>query len=260
MTGSKTRVFFTGTRDSIREAMLNAASSSDQLEPASSPAEADLIVQDVCSYEDADLSAIRAERPVIVLSLLGADRARPGSFPAEVAARESAVVAEAEQWCVLRCAAFGEELAWNTRYAAEGQLLTAWQPEGAPWLAAADVVALIGKLVRTQDRWHAAYDVTGPATVPMAQVCDLLHDLQGRTLHYVQLEPDVLSSSMEKAGFDPVFAARRTEYMSWATSAACRAPSPLLAEALGHPPTALSQYLLRSARSSLTPSRQDSGK
>lgn len=249
-----TKVFFAGVRQSVLGEMLSAAASSDLLEPVPSADRADLIVHDACSYDDADLSVPRPDIPVVVLSLSGADRARPGSFPAEVAARESAAVAGSECWCVLRCAAFGEELAWNTRYAVEGQLMTAWLPEGAPWLAAADVVDLISELSGARDRWWAAYDVTGPATVPMAQACELLHDLHGRPLHYVQLEQEVLSSSMEQAGFDALFAKRRAEYMVWTTSDARRVPSPVLSEALDHPPTPLAQYLLRSARSSLTAS------
>lgn len=255
MTGTRKKVFLTGARESIRGEILNAVASSDLLEPASSAEEADLVLRDVCSYDDAAPATARPGVPVVVLSLLGVDRARAGSFPAEVAARESAVVNEADRWCVLRCSAFGEELAWNTRYAAEGQLMTAWRPEGAPWLAAADVVDLVGKLAGSREHWHAAYDVTGPATVPMSRVCDLLHDLHGRPLHYVRLEQDVLSASMAKVGFDPVFAARRAEYMVWTTSGTRREPSPLLSQALGRPPTSLSQYLLRSARSSLTASR-----
>ncbi|MBB5998376.1 hypothetical protein [Streptomonospora salina] len=240
-----------GLRESVRGGLLDAVAASTRLELAPDADEADLIVVDVCSYAAMDPLVNRRALPLVVLSLLAADRGPSGSFAAEVAARESAVVETAERWCVLRCAAFGEELAWNTRYAMDGQLPTAWQPEGAPWVGVADVVELIGELASLPDRWNAAYDVTGPATVPMREACDLLHGLYGRSLLYVRLDEDVFASSMEQAGFAPVFAARRAGYMVWTTSEQCRSVSPVLAQALGRPPTPLSDYLVRYARYSL---------
>ncbi|WP_239647545.1 Rossmann-fold NAD(P)-binding domain-containing protein [Nocardiopsis baichengensis] len=242
-------------RDSVRRGMAEAVAAAPELVPVDAAAEADLIVRDVCGSGPSAPGPGRPDVPLVVLSVAAADRAPAGSFAAEAAAREAAAVAGADRWCVLRCAAFGEELAWNTRYTAEGGLMTAWRPGGAPWVAAADVVALVARLASAPERWNAAYDVTGPERVPMDRVCNLLHDLHGRPLHYVHLEPEALASGMEQAGFDPAFAARRADYMSWTTSGPCREVSPVLADALGRPATPLSDYLVRSARSGLTAAR-----
>lgn len=248
------KVFPCELRTSIRQGMLDAVAGSSVLDIAPSADEADLLVMDGCAHDEDRTPASLPEVPLVVLSVLAAAHAPAGSFPAEIARREAAAIESADRWCVLRCAAFGEELAWTIRYETAGALYTAWQPDGAPWVSAADVVELIEKLA-TQDRWNAAYDVTGPAPVSMQEVCDLLYGLHERQLPYVRLDEDALSSAMEQVGFDPEYAARRASYMVWTTSERCRIVSPVLEQALGRPPTPLAEYLVAAARSSLAAAR-----
>jgi uncharacterized protein YbjT (DUF2867 family) len=237
-----------GLRESITNGLLAAVAGSASLDLAASAADADLVLLDACSYRD--LPARLPDLPTVVLSARAVDQAA-GSFASEVAAREAAVIGAAGRWCVLRCAPFGEELAFNARYENEGMLYTAWQPEGAPWVSVADVVELIGQLASDPGRWQAAYDLTGPEVVSIDDACAMLHDLRDRPLRYVRIDEDALADVMRQVGCDAVFAARRAGYMVWATSRGCRAPSPLLAQALGRPPTPLTDYLVAAARSSL---------
>jgi hypothetical protein len=131
--GANIRIFPVGLRTSLRQAVRDAVHSSLVLDIAESADEADLVLLDGCAYPEATVPANLAEVPLVVLSVLAAGQAPAGSFPAEVAAREAAAIEAAGRWCVLRCAAFGEELAWSTRYETAGALYTAWQPDGAPW-------------------------------------------------------------------------------------------------------------------------------
>lgn len=241
----------------LRRTVLGALRGSPALELAESAADADLVLVDACSFDHddglADLAAVVGHRPVprVVLSVPHADEAPPASFSGQVAAREAAAVSGVSEWCVLRCAAFGQELAWNCRYETAGALYTAWQPEGAPWVDAGDVVDLIEKLMTSRNRWKAAYEVTGPAVVSMRKACETLYALHDRSMLYVRLEEDVLRSAMEQVGFDAAYAARRAGHMVWTTSETCRKVSPVLEQALGRPPRALEDYLVTAARSYL---------
>ncbi|MBB0228890.1 hypothetical protein FOE67_05020 [Streptomyces calidiresistens] len=235
--------------------MADAIRRSPILDAVESPAEADAILVDGCFHEaegggppsPAQFPGI----PWIVLSVPAGDRAPGGSFAAEVAGREAALIGETERWCVLRCAAFGEELAWSTRYETAGALYTAWQPEGAPWVAVADVVSLVERVLVSNDRWGSAFDVTGPAVVSLPSACEMLEEVHGRPVPYVQLDEGTLAEAMEQVGFDPRYAAERAGYMVWTTSEPCRALSPVLEHALGRPPAALADYLVTAARSSI---------
>jgi hypothetical protein len=240
----------------LRRTVLSALRGSPALELTESASDADLVLVDACSFTHddmlADLAARVGHRPLprVVLSVTHAGEAPPPSFPAQVAAREAAAVSGVSEWCVLWCAAFGQELAWNCRYETAGALYTAWQPEGAPWVDASDVFDLIEKLMTSHNR-KAAYEVTGPAVVPMTQACETLRALHDRPMLYVRLEEDVLCSAMEQVGVDIAHAARSASYMVWTTSDTCRTVSPVLEQALGRTPRALEDYLLTTARSYL---------
>lgn len=252
MSTKKVSVLPLGLRVSIRQAVFDAVTASPVLGLARSAEDADVLLVDTCAPMADDVRAELPPLPRIVLSVPSADRAPAGSFAAEIAAREAAATGSPHRWCVLRCAAFGEELAWSAQYETAGAFYTAWQPAGAPWVATADVVELIGRLATEPDRWQAAYDVTGPATVGMTEVSDLLHGLHDRPMPYVRLDEDSLVSAMEQVGFAPEYAAQRAGYMVWTTSDPGRPEaSPLLAEALGRPPARLADYLLTAARSTL---------
>lgn len=250
-------VLHVGLRRAVRRAVLDALRRSPTLEPTESASDADLILVDACSFDHddvlADLAARVGNRPVprVVLSVPHADEVPPASFPAQVAAREATAVSGVSEWCVLRCAAFGQELAWNCRYETGGALYTAWQPEGAPWVDADDVVDLIEKLMTSRNRWKTAYEVTGPAVVSMRQACETLRALHDRSVLYVRLDEDMLRSAMEQVGFDSAYAARSASYMVWTTSDTCRTVSPVLEQALGRTPRALEDYLVTTARSYL---------
>lgn len=259
MADEKFRVFPFGLRTALRAPLLDAIARSGSLDAVDSVPDADLVLIDGCSYhEDEALAALRLdEHPGtarVVLSVPAAAEAPDGSFAREVAAREAALIAEAERWCVLRCAAFGEELAWSTRYETGGALYTAWQPEGTAWVAASDVVALVERLASADDRWGSAFDVTGPVVVPLPEACELLRELHGRPMPYVQLSEEALADAMAQVGFEPEYAAQRAGYMVWTTSERCRAVSPVLERALGRPPLAPADYLVEAARSSVAAS------
>ncbi|MDI5980590.1 hypothetical protein [Amycolatopsis magusensis] len=252
MSAKQITVLPLGLRVSIRQAVFDAVTASPVLGLARSAEDADVLLVDACAPGTDDLPADLPPLPRIVLSVPAADRAPAGSFAAEVAVREAGATGSPHRWCVLRCAAFGEELAWSVQYETAGAFYTAWQPAGAPWVAAADVVELVGRLVTEPDRWQAAYDVTGPATVAMAEVSELLHGLHDRPMPYVRLDEESLVSAMEQVGFAPDYAARRAGYMVWTTSAPGRPEvSSLPAEALGRPAVPLADYLLTAARSTL---------
>ncbi|MCO1574614.1 hypothetical protein M8C13_02430 [Crossiella sp. SN42] len=237
--------------------MLAALRSSPRLTPVEDLAEAEVVLIDAATFEPGDLVAEFAASlpecglPTFVLSVRNAAQAPPGSFPALVAAREAAVIEGAADWCVLRCAPLGQELAWNSRYETGGAMYTAWQSAGAPWVDAADVLDLVVRLAEEPARRQAAYEVTGPAVVSMKQACELLGDLHGRPLVYVGLDEEMLASAMTQVGFDPTSAAHRAGYMTWCTSAGNREVSPVLAGALGRPARPLADYLVQAARACL---------
>lgn len=238
-----------------RKTVTAAIEESSSFEPVESQAEADLVLVDAPGFdtdeEFADLTATLDDRsvPRIVLSVPGVDTAQPASFGATVARREAAAVAGADRWCVLRCAPFGQELAWNCRYETAGALYTAWQPDGAPWVDVHDVLDVVGRLMAEPRRWSNAYEVTGPSVVPVSEACEVLRALHDRPMLYVWIEEDVLCSAMRQVGFDPAYAERLANYMVWTTSGPCRTVSSMVEQALGRPPRALEDYLVTTARS-----------
>lgn len=237
--------------------MTSALAEADGFELVDPGAAADLVLVDAPGFDTdeefaAEVDAL-ADRsvPRVVLSVPQPDGAAPTPYGAKVASREADAVAGADTWCVLRCAPFGQELAWNCRYETAGALYTAWQPGGAAWVDVHDVLAVVEKLMAESARWSSTYEVTGPAVVPMTEVCELLQDLHDRPMFYVWIEEDVLCSAMRQVGFDPDYAERLADYMVWTTSEPCRTVSPVVEQALGRPPRALGEYLVSAARSSV---------
>ncbi|RZQ62514.1 hypothetical protein [Amycolatopsis suaedae] len=244
---SVSSVYALGLRESLRGPVAEAIAATPSLREAAGLGDADVVLADLCAPDPATLETDFGTARRVLLSIPKAGEADAGTFPAQVAAREAAFASAGGDWCILRCAAFGQELAWGSRFINAGTIYAAWQPGGAPWVDVSDVVALVATLVESGDRWGAAYDVTGPEVVPVARAFGEFTALgKGPVLH-VQLDEDMQRVSMTRSDYDARYAAERAGYMVWVTGERNRAVSPVLEKALGRPPRQLGDYLADAA-------------
>lgn len=246
-----------GMRNSLNHVTGLFSGTDVTFQPVSDSKHADLALIDTCWLEEnytldeppAFLSQTNV--PKIIISMASVERATSDSLPSRIASWEKYLTTDSRDWCVLRPAAFGQELAWSCRYLMGDGLYMSWNPNGAPWVDVGDLIDFMGVLMESPKHWNAAYDVTGPDVVTLADACTHLYTLNNRDVFYVPIDKKSQVSGIEKSGHSSHYATLRADYMDWTTSEVCRSVSPLLAEALGRPATPLSDYFIHAVRAGM---------
>lgn len=253
--GAAVAVYAHDLRTPLRPAWETAVRRCPQVRLADSVADADVVVVDAYVTGPPPPPAPRPDQLTVVLSLPHADAVTDGALGLDVdealegaavamTAHEAELTTSAGNWVTLRCAAFGQEAAWNAAFTRGGAMVASWRPDGAPWLDLVDVVELLPVLRRDPGRWQRAYELSGAAVVPLDDVVRLLEPHHDGPVMYLALPPAEHVAACERAGFDRDFAVRRVAYSSWATSPTCRVVDPTLASALGRSPRQLDEYFL----------------
>ncbi|RZQ66062.1 hypothetical protein [Amycolatopsis suaedae] len=243
-------VHVAGVRPALRAVLDTAIAGSPLLTAADGPAGADVVLADACAPAWAGVAGVPDEVAVVLLSVPGSllDGAEPATFGGRIAEREAEVTGRSGDWCVLRCAAFGQELAMGARFVNAGAVYAAWQPGGAPWVDAADVVAVLGEVVRSGEHWGRVHELTGPEVVPVTPACATFAEVYGSPVIFVQIDQDMQRVTMIRSDYDGDYAAERASYMFGVTAEPARRVSPVVAELLGRPARGLGDYLVDTAR------------
>jgi len=70
----------------------------------------------------------------------------------------------------------------------------------ANFIDADDIAAVAAEGLTTSGHMNAIYELTGPAAISMPEAAAVLSDVIGRSVEYIDLEPDQFRTNMVEAG------------------------------------------------------------
>jgi uncharacterized protein YbjT (DUF2867 family) len=198
---------------------------------------------------DAQAALIRAAaaagvRRIHLGSLIGADARSPVCLLRWVGLIEREVLASGLPHEILRCAPFMQNLALFTRRDESGLAIVGpFRDVGFPWLDAADVGAILARLIGTEARQDQVCPLSGPESVDFETVARLLADAVGERVRYVDVCLPEAQGLLEANGFSAGQIRALTEYWDYLVSGVVRpACCETVATLLGRPPRSLAEY------------------
>lgn len=240
------RIGSVGLRTPLQASFLAAVTGASRFQE-SDPSQADVVLLDGFSPKVAALwqefrDQVSTGVPIVLLSVPSFEDSLPSEL-AHIATLEDDVARRDGPWAILRCSAFGQEVAFNAQFGYAGACFAAWAEDGAPWVDLEDVLDMVLVLLDNPDRLGAVYDVAGPDVVSVPDALQALETRLGGHVLYMPLDVEDHAEAAVRAGFDRDFARLRARYCEWTTGPGARQQSSVLKSALGRDPRAISTYL-----------------
>ena len=110
-----------------------------------------------------------------------------------------------------------------------------------------DVAAVAVAALTTAGHEGKIYPITGPAALSMAEVADILSDVVGRTIRYVNLTPEEAKRAQLAAGMPPYMADALAELFAERRIGKESRVWPTVVELLGREPTPFRAFAMRNA-------------
>jgi uncharacterized protein YbjT (DUF2867 family) len=183
-------------------------------------------------------------RRILLGSLIGADARSPVCLLRWVGLIEREVLASGLPHGILRAAPFMQNLAlFARRYDSGLAVVGPFRDVGFPWLDAADVGAILARLIEAGPAENLVCQISGPESVNFETVARLLGDAVGEPVRYVDVCLPEAQGLLEANGFSAVQVRALTEYWDYLVSGYVRpACCETAAKLLGRPPRSLAQY------------------
>jgi uncharacterized protein YbjT (DUF2867 family) len=183
-------------------------------------------------------------RRILLGSLIGADARSPVCLLRWVGLIEREVVASGVPHSILRAAPFMQNLAlFARRYDSGRAVVGPFRDVGFPWVDAADVGAILARLVETDTGQNLVCQISGPESVNFEGIARLLGDAVGEPVRYVDVCLPEAQGLLEANGFSAIQVRALTEYWDYLVSGYVKpACCETAAKLLGRPPRSLAQY------------------
>jgi uncharacterized protein YbjT (DUF2867 family) len=183
-------------------------------------------------------------RRILLGSLIGADARSPVCLLRWVGLIEREVVASGVPHSILRAAPFMQNLAlFARRYDSGRAVVGPFRDVGFPWVDAADVGAILARLVETDTGQNLICQISGPESVNFEAIARLLGDAVGEPVRYVDVCLPEAQGLLEANGFSAIQVRALTEYWDYLVSGYVKpACCETAARLLGRPPRSLAQY------------------
>ena len=169
------------------------------------------------SLSDAAVAAIQANNipRVVLISSGGGDNADAG-LVSEVFRIEEALNATSAQVLSLRCGSFMENfLLYLPTLRDQGAYYGMTRPDlPLPMVATRDIAEVAARKLRELSwQGHSRLAVHGPADVTPEQAAQILSEVTGKTIRYVQVPPEQVQQSLLQMGASPDVAANYIQMM-----------------------------------------------
>lgn len=185
-----------------------------------------------------DAAAVDGVRRVVKLSTAGvaqAGHALPRQYPLHRRA-EQHLESSGLAWTHLRPAPFMQNtLAFAASAAADGVIRGAWGEGRMAYVDVRDVAAVAAHVLLADGHEGAAYELTGPQALTVADVAEALSRATGRPVRYEDVAADAVRSALRGRGAPEWFAEAMAEVMAHVRASGTGRVTDAVRQNLGRP-------------------------
>lgn len=134
-------------------------------------------------------------------------------------------------------------LGWVASVKSEGKVYGALGEAAIPVVHPDDIADVAAKVLTEDGHAAKAYELTGPEALTTQEQVDILADVLGRPLTYVNLPDEAVKEGMLKAGTPAVYVDARIGLVQSLRSRGRMEPSPAVPSVTGHPARTFRQWV-----------------